>query len=73
MRDRTDEGRDDGQVSETNNLRESDEDEAYQQSEGIPPGDAADQEDQSVAEARISPEEGDVEESVEHSLGEESP
>ncbi|KRE39338.1 hypothetical protein ASG73_03145 [Janibacter sp. Soil728] len=72
MRDRTEEPDEGGQVSETNNLRDSDVDADLQQGEGTPPGEDAQQEDQSVAEARISPEEGDVEESVEHSLGEDT-
>lgn len=72
MRDRTDGSTEEGQVSETSNLRESDKDRSFQQGEGIPPGDEAQQEDQSVVEAEISPEEGDVEESVAHSLGEET-
>lgn len=62
----------DGQVSETTHLRAGADDEGLQQTEGAPPGEDAAQEDQSSQEARISPEEGDVEESVEHSVGEDT-
>lgn len=61
-----------GQVSETSNLRDTDVDEAYQQSEGVPPSDDAPQEDQSAREAEVSPERGDVEESVDHAVGRET-
>lgn len=62
----------DGQVSETSALRAGADDEGLQQTEGIPPGDEAEQEDQSAAEAEISPEHDGVDNSVEHARGEET-
>ncbi|HBO53962.1 hypothetical protein N5P18_08480 [Janibacter terrae] len=69
MSQQADGGDEGGQVSETSNLRDTDVDEAYQQSEGVPPSADAPQEDQSAKEAEVSPEHGDVDESVDHGVG----
>lgn len=66
----SDQPSDERQVSETANLRDDDRD--LQQGEGAPPGEDAEQEDQSTIEAEISPEHGGAEESARHARGEET-
>lgn len=53
---------DEGQVSETANLRESDVEKGIQEGEGIPPADEAQQENQTRIEAEITPEEARTQE-----------
>lgn len=61
-----------GEVSETNNLRESDAQKGIQQGEGVPPGADAQQENQSRIEAEISPDDpaaDDVDEAIDLAEG----
>lgn len=61
-----------GQVSEATNLRGGLDEAEIQQTEGVPPGEDADQEDQSRIEAEVSPghpEAEDVDDAVNRALG----
>lgn len=61
-----------GQVSEATNLRGGLDEAEIQQTEGVPPAEDADQEDQSQIEAEISPDHPDaedVEDAVNRAVG----
>lgn len=61
-----------GQVSETTNLRESDVEKEIQEGEGIPPAEEANQENQTRIEAEITPEETrtqDADDAVDEAVG----